>query len=267
MKEEEDLERICMNCNYYFPDSMDRPTEFGVCLNDAAFEPFLNELLKGDYDCCKELIARKKLDGNREPCSDFLPIETSGIEIDDDSWLGKEIKAATDRGELNTKTFERLVMEDQVRCIDLKTLPVDQYENRLISPDARTRDETVESVGSLATLGNKAAFKRLFTFLKELPTVASVDDVHLKMRILRYLETNRSSKSLKTFLIRELYDTPSNNITRQWISAILKVLSYYPLEQIRSPLEKLLREKQFSYRLKRKIRGLIDYDILWPRFE
>ena len=41
---DEELERICMNCQSYYPDRLDEPTEFGICLNDSDFEPYLDSI-------------------------------------------------------------------------------------------------------------------------------------------------------------------------------------------------------------------------------
>ena len=40
------MERICFNCNVFFPASMDENMEYGICLNDKEFEPFIDELLE-----------------------------------------------------------------------------------------------------------------------------------------------------------------------------------------------------------------------------
>ena len=58
------LEAICFNCNQFFPTIMDEPTEFGICLNDQAFEPFIDELLENPKTAsCQELIHCKKFSG------------------------------------------------------------------------------------------------------------------------------------------------------------------------------------------------------------
>jgi hypothetical protein len=46
--EEGELERVCFNCNHFFPASIQGPTEFGICLNDKEFEPFIDELPRID---------------------------------------------------------------------------------------------------------------------------------------------------------------------------------------------------------------------------
>ena len=81
--EKEELERTCFNRNYFFPASLDEPTECGICLNDEEFEPFLDEILdNSNLDCCHDLIKRKKFIKDREACSDYSEME-QGIEFDE----------------------------------------------------------------------------------------------------------------------------------------------------------------------------------------
>ncbi len=62
----EELDRLCCNCNSFFPAETGW-TEEGICLSDSAFEPYLDELLENmNYDCCKDLIEKLKFDGNCE---------------------------------------------------------------------------------------------------------------------------------------------------------------------------------------------------------
>lgn len=101
---EEKLERICFNCNNFFPISMDEPAEFGICLNDEVFEPFIDELLENsNYDCCNNLIDHKKFPGGQDACQFFSEIER--MYIDDDSELGREIIRLIKNDQLNRETF------------------------------------------------------------------------------------------------------------------------------------------------------------------
>jgi len=54
------MERICWNCNNFFPEKESGPTEMGICINEKAFEPYLEELMENaNYNCCRELIERE----------------------------------------------------------------------------------------------------------------------------------------------------------------------------------------------------------------
>lgn len=256
-EKEEELERICFNCSLFLPASENELTEFGICLNDLAFEPYIDELLgKDNYDCCKDLIELKKFPGDREACPDFDLGQR--IEIDDDSELGRAILSALKKGPLDIKTFERLILEEQVRRIGFKTLPIDDHAKKLKSPEREERDAAIKSLAAYAKLENKAAFEELFNYLRQLPPPTTIEEVHFKIDLLRHFEYLEFRPSLTQFLLDELYNTPSNATTRQWISAILEFLRRCPEEDVREPLEKMISEKRFSYRLKKKVEYLLE---------
>ncbi len=83
MKKEQ-LERICFNCNYFFP-SRAEATEFGICLEDKDFEPYIDELLENmNFSCCQELIREKEFPGDKYACNQFEEVEI--IEMDDEGY-------------------------------------------------------------------------------------------------------------------------------------------------------------------------------------
>jgi uncharacterized protein YchJ len=78
----EPLERVCFNCNYFF-SSRAEASEYGICLEDQDFEPFIDELLENlNYSCCQELIEAKEFPGDSDACDKYEEAEM--IEIDDD---------------------------------------------------------------------------------------------------------------------------------------------------------------------------------------
>lgn len=54
-----------------------------------------------------------------------------------------------------------------------------------------------------------------------------------------------------------MYRTPSNITARQWLSDILKFMDYLPFELVWDPIEEMLEDKRFSYRLKRKTKVMM----------
>lgn len=258
----EELERICFNCNHFLPASMKEATEFGICLNDEAFEPFIEELLDNlNYASCQDLINRKKFSGEKEACADFEELES--IEIDDNSPLGRELLRLQEAGELTPELFEQALLEEQIRNIDLSTVPVDKYITQLQDPDPEKQREAISNLGGLISFGNKEAFKVLFNFFKELPPPNTIEEVHFKKELLMYLDRSDTRTILLPHLIDELYRTPSSNTTRQWISDIFKFFEYSPLDEIREPLEQMLKDKRFSFRLKQKIRYILSQGEYW----
>lgn len=254
--EEGKLEAICFNCNQFFPTSMDEPTEFGICLSDNAFEPFIDELLENPKTAsCQELIHCKKFSGEQEACHDFEEIE-EGIEIDENSPLGVALSRLIETGELNRESFKAALLEEQIRNIDWKTIPVDQYVTQLNSSDPKEQQTAISGLSGLIALGNMEAFHELFIFFKQLPSPTTIAEVHFKIELLRHF----NHSSTRTMLIPEyeLYQTASNNTTRQWITEIFRFLESSPRGEIREPLEKMLRDKRFSHRLKKKMRKILN---------
>jgi len=82
--EKEKLERICFNCNYFFSSRSDF-SEYGICLEDKEFEPYIDELLENlNYSCCEELLREKEFPADREACLLYEEVEI--IEIDNDDF-------------------------------------------------------------------------------------------------------------------------------------------------------------------------------------
>jgi len=256
----EKLERICFNCNQFLPASMEEATEFGICLNDKDFEPFIEELLeKSNYSSCQVLINSKKFLGEQEACEDFEEIES--IEIDDATPLVQELKRLCASGDLTPESLKAAILEEKIRNIDWKTTPVDQYVRQLKSPKIEEQKAGISSLGGMIALGNKEAFKELFNYFTQIPPPKTVEEVHFKKEVLRHLESDNTKQQIIPYLIDELYKIPSNNTTRQWISDIFRFLEHSPNEKIREPLEKMLKDKRFSYRLKKKMKN-----ILYPNY-
>jgi hypothetical protein len=257
MKEnKEELERVCFNCNQFFPASMNEATEFGMCLMDEVFEPYIEELLENsNFASCQDLIDCKKFPGEREACENFE--ESESIEIDDESPLGREINHLRKTGNLNIETLREALLKEEIRNIDWKTMPVARYVRQLESPKKEEQEKGISSLGGMIAFGNKEAFKELFEYFKKLPPPKTLDEVYFKKKILRQLEHHKTMSPLVPQLIDELYNTPSNNTTRQWITDIFRFLRHSPIEEVRAPLEKMVNDNRFSYRIKRKIKDIL----------
>ena len=251
-KRDKSVEKTCLNCSAYLPASTHDFTEFGLCLNDEAFEPFIEELLEDvDSASCQALVQEKKYLGDRPACPSFD--ETECIDIDDNSPLGRKLRRLADKGELTPEALEFYLLEEQLSQIDWRTVPIDRYEKPLGSKDPAERNAAIESLGGLISLGNSGAFQMLLGFLAAMPPPRTIDDVHLKMEILRRLSPAEDKGAVAAYLIDELYRTSSNNTTRQWISDIFQFLRHCPWEVIQEPLEGMLSDKRFSQRFREKV--------------
>lgn len=234
---------------------MEEVTEFGICLSDKDFEPFLDELLdKQSYSSCQDLVNSKKFHGDREGCETYEELEYS--EIDDNS-LGQELERLSKSGKLNPETFEAALLEEKIRNIDWATMPVDQHVRQLESPLKEDQKAGISGLAGMMSFGNKEAFKELLKYFKNLPPPKTLEEVYFKIEVLRILERESTRSKIVPIIIEELYKTPSNNTTRQWISAIFKFLEYSPNDLDREPLEKMLKDKRFSYRLKKKVKNIL----------
>ncbi len=250
------MKKVCSDCSAFLPFPFGELTEFGICLNDEAFDPFIDELLEGLIpDHCQSLLEKKQFVGDRPACSDFQ--ESEIIEIEDDSPFGQELRRLGESGELTPETLERAMLEERVRWIDWKTLPMDQYVKQLESRRSGERDAGISSLGAMIALENPAAFQALFRFLSSLPPPANIEAVHLKRKILRHLDCWKDRSSIAKILIEELGLTPSNNTTRQWISEILRFLEQCPLQMIKDPLERILVVKKLSPGVRKRLADIL----------
>jgi len=247
----------CLECSSYLPASNNEFTEFGVCLSDEAFEPFVEELLEGVIpESCRELVEQKKFQGETHTiCADFQPVQS--FEIGDSTILGQQLRRLAEKGELTPDALEAAVFEELVNRTDWKTLPVDQYRRQLESNNPEERDKAISSLAALISLDNPEAFQTLLRFLVNLPPPTTLREVHLKMDILRRMSSIEHAEAVAPHLIEELGRTTSNNTTRQWILDILQFLRRCPLEVIKDPLEDMLAHRQFSFRLRRRILDMI----------
>jgi hypothetical protein len=186
---------------------------------------------KSNYTCYQDLINSKKFSGEQDACPDFSEVEIIG-EVDDNSELEKELKMLCEKGQLNTETFKEAIFKEQIRNIDWKTMPVDKHVSQLKSLDPRKRDDGISSLGALISLGNEAAFQELLNFFSKLPPPVTLEEVYFKKEILRHLGYSKTKSQLILVLVNELYQTSSNNTTRQWISDIFDFLKHCPMRRL-----------------------------------
>jgi hypothetical protein len=255
-------EKICFDCASYFPDSPNEATEYGICLLDEAFDPVVDDLLEGRMDeACRALVERKRFVGGRPACDSFEPAEM--WEIDDDSPLGRELRRLAETGELNREALDQLLDLAKLDAVDWTAVPIDEHEARLESGTPEAREAALQTLSGLMSFGNQSARNALVRYLKGLPPPGTLEEVHFKVKVLRLMRREDTQEELVPHLVEELYRTPSNNTTRQWITAVFRFLEDAPPSLTRAPLERMLGDKRFSPRLKQKMK-----DILYrPRWE
>ena len=254
-----ELLRVCTNCHCSFP-SEPFGSNFAICLNDPEFEPYLDEILENqDFSRCQELVDQKRFSWEQEACPDFDPVE----DIDEDFPLSPELSGVIERlakaGHLTTETLEQAVLEDIIDKIDWANVPVDRYVENL--NNARTleaREKAVRSLGGLISLGNRAAFDALCSFLKDLPPPTTVGQTHLRVSILRELSHAYDYwEDLAYLLVEDLFRTPSNNTTRSWYTAVFRFCEGLPVDVAEKALSPMLASPRFSYRIKKRVRVIL----------
>lgn len=246
---DEELTKVCMNCQSYYPDQLDEATEFGICLNDSDFEPYLDELLeKQNFNCCKELIARKRFNGNREACEDF-----EMVEIEEDPILGQELEELAKDDNINEETVKEIFFAHSLR-----SRSVEEYAKKLESQNLEVRLQAIETLAGFASFKNKEASKLLLNFFRNIPPPKTLEEVHFKIKVFGFVNRKEFRKELVPVLVKDLYNTSSNNTTRQWITEIFRFFQRCSIEDIKEPLEKMLKEKCFSYRIKNKIKEILE---------
>ena len=259
----EKLERICFDCAYYFP-SRPEASEYGICLADDAVEPYFDELVVNlNFDACQELISEKEFSGETLACKKFE--EAERIEIDDESELGQALKEF-EAGTINEEKLKQAILLDEVKQINWETVPVDQYAEQLESGDIEVQKAAARRLINLVHLGNEQAFNMLWRYFETLPPPRTIEEVHYKVEVLEKLKYTDKQAEIIPVLIEELYATPSNNTTRQWINCMFTYLSKSPESEVRQPLEAMLEDKRFSPKLKKKIESIL-LDLILRKFE
>lgn len=258
-KTSDELERICMNCNASFP-SEPYGSDFAICLNDPEFEPYLDDLLENqDFSRCQELVRQKRFSWEQEACPDFDPVDI----IDEDVPFSPELSSAIGQlskdGELTAETLEQAILEDVVRNIDWANMPVEEYVERLNNAKTlKAREEAVRSLGGLVINENRAAFDALSGFLKDLPPPTTVEQTHFRIAILREIKHAREFEpDLAQLLVEDLFRTPSNNTTRSWYTAVFRFFESSSSDIAQKALLPMLDSPQFSYRIKKRVRGIL----------
>ena len=256
-----EVEKVCFNCNHFFPYPLYEATEHGICLNDATFEPYIDDIFNDNISSSLDnLLEQKKFLGEQEACEHFDPVEITELDEDLDNPLVQELMQLKENGQLNKQTIDKVLhktLEKQIDNIDWKTVPIDKHVTKLKSKDPLKREESISNLFGLIAFGNTKALNELLNYFISLPPARSIENVRHKIELLKKFGHRDKNIDLLPHLIDELYQTSSNNTTRQWISAIFEYLKSLPLEQVQKPLEKMLKDKKFSYRLKNKMKEIL----------
>lgn len=254
----EEPERICFNCSY-FCAACKGFTEYGICLEDEEFEPYIDEILeKMNYASCQDLIDKKKFTGESKACEKFDAAVI--IEIDDDSPLGEISKHYLETGEIDRERLADEMYAERLKKMDWGEL-VGLCRDRLEKGGKTEKLQALRRLGSIVPLGSWQAFDALLDYLEAEPPPEKIEDVHTKIYVLQslaYWGSTEQKARLILLLVGELYKITSNNTTRQWIIKIIDFLSRCPAEDVRQPLETLLRKRKFSPKMENNIIAVLE---------
>lgn len=251
--QEKEVEKACFNCASYLslPEIGPAGEERGVCLRDEDFAPYAEKIVETlTCESCRELAEKKQIDGNRPSCQHFERGVFEELELPDDFFE-----------EEDEPFSEQLILEalDKIiEKIDFSKFSVDRFTEGLKSGVEKERKSSLNSLNAYAAMGNERAFQELVAFFRGLPPPRTLDEVHFKVYCLKLLNGYEFKKELFTKLVQELYDTESNNTTRQYFSCIFEYLKFCPYEKIRDPLEEMLACDRFSEKLKRRIEIVLE---------
>ena len=258
-------EWTCGDCHGVHP-SEPFMSDFAICLHDPEFEPYIDDILeRQDFSRCQELVRRKRFAWDREACDKLDPVE----DLDEaEEWspeLAGKVRKLIEEGGLSSEVLERVIIEHAVDNIDWANRPVDENLRGLKeSKTPEAQREAVRSFGFLIGQGNRPAFDGLCGYLRELPPPEDVPAKELRIEILRQLGFTRErswQEELAHLLIDDLFRTPSNQTTRGWYTAVFNYFERSCPEGVaEDALERMLDSPQFSYRIKRRVRGILGQD-------
>ena len=198
--------------------------------------------------------------GEKEACCSFEVAEIIEFDLDEEmnQELIKEIKNLTQtNGKVDPEKLETLLTQKSTE-VYFKKMPVEPYIITFKNGTTQERQQVLNNLIGAVSFGNLEARQALLEIFKFLPEPQTLEEVRFKIDLFERMNIFVEKEALIPLLMNELYQTPSNNTTRQWFSAIFRFLQRCPLDGIREPLENMLRDKRFSYRIKERIRNILN---------
>ena len=254
----EEFETVCGNCNHSFP-AEPGGSDFGICLKDPSFEPYMDQILENDFACCENLISLKRFSMERQACYDFEPIEFVNSEMEFSPEMTAKIRDLAESGQLNQDTLRTALAIDAFENTDWSKSPVEHHVKKLHETSTtQSRCDALNGLGFLISHGNRAAFDALCNFLRRLPPPQTPSGCHFRSEILRQLRVNFEYDSeIARLLVEDLFRTPSNQHTRSWYTEVWKFFQRCSPKVAEEALLPILDSPKFSYRIKQRVRDII----------
>lgn len=230
-------ERICQNCSYFFHHNDDYDG-MGICSLDEDFALYLNDenLMENmDFSSCRELYLKKCFDGLRRACETF---ENAEIDVP-----------------------EGMSVETYLRFEAVKDADTSELFQCLNQADRKSARYALDQIRYFVSKGNMTAYTNLFRYCQDLGPATTLEEVSFRIELVELLSSMPRNAQIIDTYVQELTRTPSNNMTRRLYTKLLKELGRYPQEEIRVPLERLLNQVPYSYKIKLRIKevaGLVE---------
>jgi hypothetical protein len=225
--------KICQNCSKFIQNINDLNTGQGICVEDASFESFLDEILEdANFSRCYEIYKQKRFNGEKEACNHYE--EPEAIEY-------QEVED----------------LDAYLIVQGLKGQNVDEINMYLQSDEYEKVEKAISLASMYISLGNQSAYEYLLNYYLKLEPAISLKDVHLRIKIIDAFYSKELEQRTIEAYVYELSRTESNNTTRKLYSLILERLDRCSKEITRIPLLQLLEKNQHSYKIKKRIMEII----------
>lgn len=236
--------RICVNCSNFFQECNDEPN-FGVCIDEDVFEPFIDDMMtNGEAGECQEEYSARRYDGDRDACEKFTACEYVYLDDDDEE--------DQDDSEIDTELLHARFTEQY------QNLNIPIYLDALSKSNEDSCAGILNQISLAISYGHESALDLLLDYYNNLGPVTELEETHKRINIIEILQRWVDDKRVIDALVNELHRSESNNITRRLYTCILNQFKYCETEQVSEPLSDLLSKKQYSNRMKKKIKDIIN---------
>lgn len=230
----EEFEKVCRNCGSFTNDIYSNEYDFGICMNDVEFDPYIDQVMEnGAFDHCRELFERKKFDCNTHTGPDFHYIETVIYKDTDPDTYTKEV-------------FKR------ARMVQPSEILRELYSKK-------DDEKVLNYMRSLIYRCNEYAHSCLLEYYRQLGAAQTLEDVHLRIKMVDVLEIIQIEDNVGVYM-EEMRRTPVDNRTRQLHRHILDKLTSYSVEWKDKPFLDLISTTKFGPKMMQHIEEAWNYD-------
>jgi len=129
--------------------------------------------------------------------------------------------------------------------------PIDGVLDEVLQEDDESFRGALSVLLTMQLHGRQEAGIFMMGLLMSLP-----DDWEKRIWVLEAMK-GFHTQGCANLLFSELRRVESNNTTRRYLNTVLKVLADMPLQLIEAGFEKLIEDKSFGYRMKKKFEGIL----------